>query len=141
MATEPFSSNLTAYCFRLRPGQDLKKELLQYCRTQQLQAACILSCVGSLTKAFLRLSGGTIVAEFDGPFEIVSLSGTLSAEGIHVHISISDFAGKVFGGHLMDGCTVYTTAEVVLGENVGLRFTREMDEETGYKELEITKRD
>lgn len=137
MATAPFSSNLTTHCFRLRPGQDLKKELHAYCQTHQLQAACVLSSAGSVTKAFLRLSGGKIVSEFEGPFEIISLNGTLSAAGIHLHMSISDFAGKVFGGHLMDGCEIFTTAEIVLGESSELRFTRQMDEETGYGELVI----
>lgn len=140
MATAPFSSSLTTHCFRLRPGQDLKKELLNYCQTQQLKAACVLSSVGSLTRAFLRLSGGKIVSEFEGPFEIISLNGTLNSDGIHLHMSISDFAGKVFGGHLMDGCEIYTTAEIVLAENTDLHFAREMDEETGYKELLIQKR-
>lgn len=137
MATEPFSSSATTHCFRLRPGQDLKKELLFYCQLHHLHAACVLSSVGSLKKAHLRLANGKDVVEFQGPFEIISLNGTLSTEGVHLHISISDFEGKVIGGHLMDGCEIFTTAEIVLVENMELRFYREMDGHTGYKELVV----
>ncbi|WII71807.1 DNA-binding protein [Bdellovibrio sp. 22V] len=140
MSTQPYTSSVTTHCFRLRPGQDLKKELLYYCQMHHLHAACVISSVGSLTKAHIRLSGGKDVVEFQGPFEIISLNGTLSAEGIHLHVSLSNFEGDVIGGHLMDGCEIYTTAEIVLLENVDLSFTREMDGHTGYKELIVKQR-
>ena len=140
MATEPFSSSNTSYCFRLRPGQDLKKELLFYCQKYHLHAACVVSAVGSVEKAHLRMSGGKDVVEFQGPFEIVSLSGTLGPDGAHLHMSISNFEGQVIGGHLMDGSLIYTTAEIVLMENQELVFHREVDGHTQYKELVIKKR-
>lgn len=140
MATEPFSSSVTSFCFRLRPGQDLKKELIYYCQLHHLHAACVVSAVGSLNKAHLRLSNGKDVVEFQGPFEIVSLSGTVNSTAAHLHISISDFEGKVVGGHLMDGSEIYTTAEIMLLENRDLTFQRENDGHTGYKELLIQKR-
>lgn len=69
-------------------------------------------------------------------FEIVSLVGTLQASGeCHLHLSIADKSGKVIGGHMMDGCLVNTTAEVVIGALSGLQFFREFDEATGFKEL------
>lgn len=140
MKIQPYSSPVVSHCFRLRPGQDLKKELLRYCQSHHLQAACLISGVGSLRNARIRLSGGKDVVEFKGPFEIVSLTGTLSVAGIHLHISFSDNEGRVFGGHLMDGCEIYTTGEVILLESTTLQFTREMDEHTGFKELIIAKR-
>lgn len=140
MGTQAYTSSVISHCFRLSPGQDLKKELLYYCQRHHLHAACIISAVGSLNKAHIRLSGGKDVVEFQGPFEIVSLHGTLSTEGIHLHISLSNFEGRVIGGHLMDGCVIYTTAEIVLMENKDLTFTREMDKNTNYKELLIKDR-
>ncbi len=137
MGTQPYTSSVLSHCFRLRPGQDLKKELMYYCQMHHLHAACILSAVGSLNKAHIRLSGGKDVVEFQGPFEIVSLTGTLGTEGVHLHISLSNFEGKVIGGHLMDGSEIFTTAEIVLLENSELLFHREIDEHTGYKELVI----
>lgn len=133
-------SSVLSHSFRMRPGQDLKKELLSYCQKHQLQAACVVSSVGSLKQAVIRLAEATKVAELRGPFEIVSLTGTLSSEGIHLHISMSDSEGKVVGGHLMNGCEVFTTVEIVLIENMDLVFKREPDETTGYKELVIKKR-
>lgn len=140
MTTRTCSSPVVSHCFRLKPGQELKKELLYYCQLHHLHAACVVSCVGSISRAHIRLSGGKDVVEFQGPFEIVSLTGTLSAEGIHLHISLSNFEGRVIGGHLMDGCEIHTTAEIMLLENTALHFTREMDAQTGYKELIISER-
>lgn len=140
MGVQTFTSSVTNHCFRLRPGQDLKKELLFYAQTHHIHAGVILSAVGSLNKAHIRLSGGKETVEFNGPFEIVSLTGTLSAESLHMHLSFSDFEGRVHGGHLMDGSTVFTTVEILIQENQDLVFDRKFDEETGYKELVITPR-
>lgn len=137
MIAQPFSSLVTSYCFRLKPGQDLKKELLYYAQVHHLHAAVLISAVGSLKNAHLRLSGHKEATIFKGPFEIVSLMGTLTAEGLHMHISVSDQEGRVVGGHLMDGCEIHTTAEIVLLENTELVFKRELDPATSYKELNI----
>lgn len=136
----PHTSSITSHCFRLRPGQDLKKELLFYCQNNHLLAATVVSAVGSLTKAHLRMANGKETVEFDGPFEIVSLNGTLSKDGAHLHLSVSPFDGRVLGGHLMEGSEIYTTAEIILLENKDLVFHREVDGHTGYKELIIKKR-
>lgn len=140
MATQPYSSTVVSHCFRLKPGQDLKMELIRYCQEHNLYAACVVSSVGSLEKATLRLADGKEVTEFLGPFEIVSLTGTLSSESGHFHISLSNTQGAVIGGHLMNGCIIKTTAEIVLLENSELQFVREFDGSTGYKELVVRKR-
>jgi len=69
--------------------------------------------------------------------EIVSLSGTLSTNGSHIHISVSDGTGQTVGGHLMGECIVYTTAEIIIQSASNLRFTRENDGTTKWKELQI----
>ena len=76
---------------------------------------------------------------FEGKFEIVSLTGTLSPDGPHLHISLSDGEGKTIGGHLVAGCESYTTAEIVIGDALGLKMTREPDAQSGYNELKIYK--
>jgi hypothetical protein len=128
---------LTSYSFRLTPGQDLKQELQSVVSSQGLGAAVVLSGVGSLQVACLRLAEAKELKTFPGPFEIVSLTGTLSQEGVHLHISLSDREGKTIGGHLVDGCVIHTTAEIVLLEQEQLEFTRRDDTATGYKELVV----
>jgi predicted DNA-binding protein with PD1-like motif len=72
-----------------------------------------------------------------GHFEIVSLTGVLSLNGSHLHISLGNEKGKTFGGHLLEGCKVYTTAEIVISEFTDLEFKRELDSTFGYKELVV----
>jgi predicted DNA-binding protein with PD1-like motif len=52
-------------------------------------------------------------------------------------MSIADSTGKTIGGHLLDGCTIYTTAEVIIGESKTLVFTREKDGTTPWEELQV----
>ena len=43
-------SNIKVYVLRLRPNQDLHKELDKFVKDNDLKAAFIITCVGSLTK-------------------------------------------------------------------------------------------
>ena len=52
-------------------------------------------------------------------------------------MALSTSVGKVLGGHVMSGCIVRTTAEVLLGLLHGWKFSREPDALTGYSELVI----
>jgi predicted DNA-binding protein with PD1-like motif len=108
---------------------------------QQEQAGCVISAVGSLSLAQLRLAGATQATAIHGELEIVSLSGTLSPDGIHLHIAISGSSGTVIGGHLCAGSLVRTTAELVIGLLPEWRFRRELDPVTGYTELQISPQD
>lgn len=134
------TSSLRAYALRLKPGQDVKKELLAYAQREGLKAAAIVTCVGSLTDVNVRLAnqkGGTVR---QGHFEITSLVGILDPAGGHLHLGVTDKDGVAFGGHLLDGNLVYTTAEIVLVELTDLEFRREVDPTFGYKELTIVPR-
>ncbi len=75
--------------------------------------------------------------EWSGPFEIVSGTGTISKDGCHIHVALSDRNGDVIGGHLKDGCRVKNTAEVVLGVFRDAVYERKLDRKTGFNELEI----
>ena len=135
---------MEVHAFRLTPGEDLKKALCAYAASRKLRASFVLTCVGSLSAVTLRLAnsardGKNEVVSLDERFEIVSLTGTLSANGAHLHVSIADFEGNVVGGHLMDGCVVFTTAEIVLGESATHVFAREMDTRTGFDELVVSR--
>lgn len=125
------------HAFRLRPGQDIRKELEAYVRSAGIEAGWVVTCVGSLTQAHLRLANHREGTLRQGPFEIVSLVGTVSIHGCHLHIGISDSAGTATGGHLLEDSLVYTTAEIVLGQSRELVFTREEDGTTPWKELQV----
>jgi uncharacterized protein len=106
---------LQVIALRLAPRQDLKKELADLVKREKITAACVLTCVGSLSIANLRYAGkpeGSISAR---PLEILSLVGTLGRGGLHLHLTVGDEHGQTLGGHLLDGCLVRTTAEIVLG--------------------------
>ncbi|HSC54287.1 MAG TPA: PPC domain-containing DNA-binding protein [Phnomibacter sp.] len=131
---------LQIHPLRLKPGEDLRKSIMAYAQLHQLQAACILTCVGSLTQFHIRYANQSLGHKAQGHFEIVSLVGTLSKDSCHIHISIADETGKMIGGHLLDECFVFTTAEIVLGESSEHVFVRENDGSTPWEELQIRSR-
>ena len=130
-------STLKTYALRLRPGDDLRQQLTAFVQANHIGAGTLLTCVGSLTVATLRLANQDGPSVYRGHFEIVSLVGTLSTNGSHLHLAVADSTGRTIGGHLLDGCRVYTTAEIVLGELPQLAFGRETDPTFGYKELVV----
>ncbi len=131
------ASPLKTYALRLRPGDDLRQQLIAFVQAHHIAAGTMLTCVGSLTVAALRLANQEGPTVYRGHFEIVSLVGTLSAGGSHLHLAVSDSTGRTIGRHLLDGCLVYTTAEIVLGELPALEFRRETDPTFGYRELVV----
>jgi predicted DNA-binding protein with PD1-like motif len=125
---------------RLTPGQDLRAALQAAVRQQGCQAAFVLSGIGSLSSAQLRFAAAEVAQQVDGPTEILSLSGTIAANGVHLHMALSTAAGDVLGGHVAAGCIVRTTAEVLLGLLPAWEFAREVDAQTGYEELVVRPR-
>ena len=128
-------SSMRTITIRLRPGQDLKVELQRLVEREKLQAGFILTAVGSVTTLSLRLANQSAASQFQGPFEIVSLVGTLSPDGLHLHMAASDKEGKTLGGHLVDGNLIHTTAEIVIGVPHDVKYRRTLDPATGYPEL------
>jgi uncharacterized protein len=125
-------------CFRLRPGDDLMGGIRAYVNANHIQAAVLLSAVGSLTQASIRYANQPEAHIHTGHFEIVSINGTVEETGEHIHLSIATGQGNVLGGHLMTGCKIYTTGEITLGEIVGAHFAREADPDgSGWEELKV----
>jgi predicted DNA-binding protein with PD1-like motif len=128
------------WAIRLSPGADVRQELQRFARAKHLRAGFIASCAGSCARAAVRYANQPEASVREGHFEIVSLTGTLAEAGMHVHIELADSTGAGFGGHLMDGSRVYTTAEIVIGELERLEYAREVDATYGYRELAVKKR-
>ncbi|MGG4608769.1 PPC domain-containing DNA-binding protein [Providencia sp. Me31A] len=136
----PSYSNARFIAIRLVPGEDVLLTLRRYVEQYNLQAAFIAGSVGSLTDVALRFAGQENTHHTRGKFEVVSFIGTLDAKGAHLHLAVSDERGQMLGGHMMVGCTVRTTLELVLGELEKNTFTREPCPLSGYEELIITSR-
>jgi uncharacterized protein len=125
------------YTFRLKPGQDLFDTISLFVRENHIQAGCVLSGVGSLTHVALRFANQDSYTNVDGYFEIVSITGTISVNGSHLHLSASGEDGKTLGGHLDSGCKIYTTAEIVITAFDDVVYKREFAEDSGYEELVV----
>eukprot|EP00435_Cladocopium_sp_Y103_P029781 s660_g7.t1 len=85
---------------RLKPGEDLKESLLELCR--HMAAASVVTCVGSLQKASIRLADANRERSdqelhLDEKLEITSLVGTLGSDGGHLHISVANKVGIAVG--------------------------------------------
>jgi hypothetical protein len=132
---------MKTYTFRLKPGQDLFDSIETFVADNNIEAGCVLSSVGSLTHAILRLANCSTFNEYEGHFEIVSITGTVSTNGSHIHVSISDGDGVTIGGHLVSGCKIYTTAEIVIAEFDDVIYKRELlENDSGYEELVVYKK-
>lgn len=122
---------------RLKPGEELQSALKRVAFEHNLKAGVIACAVGSLSVASLRMAGASESKTIEGPLEIVSITGTLSDTTMHVHLSVSDSTGKTTGGHLVPGCKVFTTIElVILDLSDEWVFDRKTDEQTTYLELD-----
>ena len=117
---------------RLSPGDDLRATLEAAGLT-----GFVVAGIGSLTHAQLRFAGEPSPTCIEGPLEILTLSGSLTPDGAHLHASVADAAGRVLGGHVCAGCGVRTTAELLVAPLPAGSLTRAFDAATGHAELRI----
>lgn len=127
------------HVIKLMPGEDILESLARYCLKHQIEAAYVATCVGSLASVSFRKGISRSMVSFEGPFEIVSMVGTLSKSGMHIHASVSDESFNVKGGHIVVGCPVQSTAEIVIVELEEHHLSRSIDDLSGYKELKIVR--
>ncbi len=125
---------------RLNPGDDLRRALEDIVQRTDQPTAFVISGIGSLVDARLRFAGAESESLILGPLEIVSISGSITPDGAHLHMSVSDKDGRVSGGHACYGNIVRTTLEAVLVFLPAWALTREMDAATGFKELVVRPR-
>jgi hypothetical protein len=131
------ASRMKASVLRLKPGQDLLTELKEFAKSRDLKAGSILSAVGSLTKVTLRYANQPKGTTREGHFEIVSLTGMISKDSLHLHAAVSDSSGNTIGGHLTGENLIYTTLEISIAEYEDYQFIREKDQTFGYDELVV----
>jgi len=122
----------------------MEKAALSAMEKSGTSSSFVLTAVGSLDSVTLRMANASNsdgvfvneVKEWKERLEVVSLVGTFSRDGKHLHMSVSDGKGNVYGGHVMSG-TIYTTLELVIGVILDVDFSRVQDPTTGYKELVV----
>jgi len=131
---------MKTYALRLHPDQDLRQALKEFAIAHALQAGCILSAIGSFKQVALRFADQSTNTVLTGRYELLSLNGTLSVHGMHIHLAIADSQSHAFGGHLTEGCIIYTTAEIIIGESEDFVLLRTPDAQTGFLELEVLPR-
>ena len=122
---------------RLKPGEDPVAALRALQVQTGAQAMALVTCVGSLTRAVIRHANRPEGTVYRGHYEITSLVGTIDPLAEHLHLTITDGEGRAFGGHLLPGSAVYTTAEIVVVLLEELSFARAPCPYSGYDELVI----
>ena len=122
-------------CKRLRRGEDLLCAIQALAEQEKIAAGVVLSAVGCVSKARVRDASGVNLRDISEHCEIISLNGTVSAKRCHLHIALSKENLSTVGGHLVEGCIINTTCELVVGVLDGWEIDKEFDPETGYHEL------
>ncbi len=133
-------AGLEPWPVRLPPGADLRDALQRVLADRGCEAAFVIAGIGSLAPASLRPADAREPVAAESPVELLTLSGTLSPSGPHLHASVADVNGHVCGGHVGRGCIVRTTVEVLLVLLPAWSFAREFDAATGYDELVVRSR-
>jgi len=137
---------------RLGPGCDIMKSLEEIARRKDFRSGVILSGAGSLRQITLRnvrlfpdefpvTDRSRIYTPKAEPLEVLSLQGNISRKDgevhVHCHITISSGLddGRAYGGHLIEGCLVFSYCEIVIAEITDLEMKRDIDPETRALEL------
>ena len=122
---------------RLGPGTDLRQALDDHLFPDGARSGFVVAGLGSLSAPRLRFAGADDATTVAGPVELMSISGSLSRNGAHVHVTVATARGEVLGGHLCHGSEVRTTAELLLAQVRDVELSRVLDPVTGYKELAV----
>ena len=99
---------------KLAPGSDLRLSLEQLAQRDSI-SGFVLGVVGNLTKASFQCPGQAEPTVLEGDLEVITLNGTFSPEGVHLHLSLSDGACQVWGGHLEPGTIVQKGVDLLIG--------------------------
>ncbi len=98
---------------KLLPGNDLRSCIEKVGVTSN-SSGFVLGVVGNLSRAAFQCPGRSQPTVLEGNLEIITLNGTFSPEGVHLHLSLSDGDCQVWGGHLEPGTLVLKGADILL---------------------------
>ena len=138
---------------RMAPGDDLYGTTLKIIKEKGMKAGVIISVAASLQRATLRnvwqfpnpwpiKDECRIFTPIEGPLELLQMSGNITQTEngepyLHAHATISMGRPEAtcFGGHLVEGCIIFSTCEMVIAEIDNLAFMRIMDKQTKVGEV------
>ncbi len=123
---------------RLPPGVDLRGRLEAMAQDDPELCGFIVCGIGSLDSPVLRFADQDEGVVLAGPQEVITLAGSLTGDGAHLHLVVADVTGRTLGGHLCHGSRVRTTMELLLVCPEGWQLGRERDAATGHLELTIS---
>ena len=128
---------------RLDRGEEIHEQLEKIALREGVRLAEVsaLGAVDDFTVGVYKVAEKQYFANtFQGPFEIVSLTGTISTKDgayyTHLHKSAGNEKGEVFGGHL-NRARVSATCEMVISIIDGT-VERRFDPEIGLNLFEMT---
>jgi predicted DNA-binding protein with PD1-like motif/glutaredoxin len=105
---------MRALPIHLEAGSDLRASL-EHLAARESASGFVLSVVGNLSQASFACPGLDEPTVLRGELEIITLQGTLSPQGVHLHLSFSDPGCQVWGGHLEHGSLVLKGADLLVG--------------------------
>ncbi len=128
--------------YKLAPGTDLRLFLEELAKRDQANGF-VLGVVGNLSRASFQCPGKSAPTILEGNLEIITLNGTFSPSGVHLHLSLSDGDCQVWGGHLEPGTTILKGAELLVGvldtssNNLNNNINDNTNDNTNTERLEL----
>ncbi len=134
-------SDGTNYLLRFDRGEEVITTLLRWAKERKLEGA-FLTGLGAVENPHLGYfdaeKKGYIDKEFEGEFEIASLTGNLAWDGAgpiaHIHVTIAGPNFLAFGGHLYSAVVSGTVEIAVIP--FGSKLERKYKEELNLKLLD-----
>lgn len=127
---------------RIDKGEEILEKIKEIAQKEKIKLASIqaIGAVGEATIGVFKTKEKKYYAnELKGDFEIVSLTGTINTMNqefySHLHMSVGDEKGNVFGGHL-NKAVVSATCEVIIQVIPGM-VDRKYEEEIGLNLFEF----
>ncbi len=123
---------------RLAKGDDLLGALSGVAREHGITLGEV-QAIGAVSRArvgyYHQAERKYYFLELAQPLEIVALTGNISLKDgepmVHAHVTLSDSAGRAFGGHLAEGTLVFACEFAIQEYRSETALVRQMDEPTG----------
>lgn len=140
----PLNGKVGKICFaRFHENDDIAESIRKSAQQNGVKAGVFI-LIGALKQAVLGCykNGEYVITEIRGHVEVASCMGNIALDEkgenvVHAHMVVSNEKSETFGGHVMKGCLVGPTAELVIIEATGVELHRLLDEKTKLRLLKL----